>query len=208
MPVLTKISPTKQGRLALFFDDEFKFSVDLETIAEFALQKDKSFTDDEYENLFHETQYKKAKEKAFKLLGYKSYTRYLLKQRLLREEFNEEVVEEVLCRTEELGFINDVDYARRCAADLLNFKKYSLSRIRQELRHRGVSDFDIDEALENLIEEVDPQEQITQLIQKKYLKYLSDEKGRRKTVNALLRLGYNYSQIRQAMNEFEIELDD
>ena len=208
MPILTKISPTKQGRLALFFDDEFKFSVDLDTIAEFALQKDMSFTEEEYQELFQKTQYKKAKDRAFKLLGYKSYTRFLLKQRLLREDFSEEVVDEVLDRTEELGFINDADYARRCAADLLNLKKYSFSRIRQELRRRGISDLNIDETLENLAEEVDPQVQISEIIRKKYSKCLSDEKGKRKTVNALLRLGYNYSQIRQAMNEFEIELDD
>ena len=47
MPVLTKITPTKQGRLALFFDEEFAFSVDLETLAQFGLQKDMELTEEE-----------------------------------------------------------------------------------------------------------------------------------------------------------------
>lgn len=206
MPVLTKMSPTKQGRMALFFDEEFAFSVDLETLAMFALQTGMEFTDEEYDELLEKTQYKKAKDRAFKLLGYKSYTRWLLKQRLLREEFPAEVVDEVLDRLEELQLIDDLDYARRCSADLIHLKKYSLSRVRQELRSRGVEEADIDRALMDADD--DPLEQIRQVLEKKYRSALSDEKGRRRAVNGLLRLGYPYGQIRQVLGEYEIELFD
>ena len=206
MPVLTKISPTKQGRLALFFDEEFAFSVDLETLAQFGLQKDMELTEEELEELTEQTQYKKAKDRAFKLLGYKSYTRWLLKQRLLQEDFPQEIVLDVLDRLEELGLIDDLDYARRCASDLLHLKKYSLSRVRQELRHRGVYDADIEDALSTV--DCDPLEQIRQVIEKKYRSALADEKGRRRAVNGLQRLGYSYSQIRQALSEYEIEINE
>lgn len=206
MPVLTKITPTKQGRLALFFDDEFAFSVDLETLAQFGLQKDMVLTEEELEELTEQTQYKKAKDRAFRLLGYKSYTRWLLRQRLLQEDFPQEIVLDVLDRLEELGLIDDLDYARRCAADLLHLKKYSLSRVKQELRHRGVEEADIDEALSCI--DSDPQEQIRQVIEKKYRSALADEKGRRRAVNGLQRLGYSYSQIRQALSEYEIEINE
>lgn len=206
MPVLTKISPTKQGRLALFFDEEFAFSVDLETLAQFGLQKDMELTEEELEELTQQTQYKKARDRAFKLLGYKSYTRFLLKQRLTQEDFPLDVVADVLDRLEELGLIDDLDYAHRCAADLLHLKKYSLSRVKQELRHRGVEEADIEEALMEL--DNDPQEQIRQVIERKYRTALSDEKGRRRAVNGLQRLGYSYSQIRQALSEFEIEINE
>lgn len=206
MPVLTKIAPTKQGRLALFFDETFAFSVDMETLAQFGLQKDMVLTEEELEELTEQTQYKKAKDRAFKLLGYKSYTRFLLKQRLTQEDFPQEIVLDVLDRLEELGLIDDLDYARRCAADLLHLKRYALSRVRQELRHRGVEEADIDEALSEI--DNDPQEQIRQVIEKKYRTALSDEKGRRRTVNGLQRLGYSYSQIRQALSEFEIDINE
>lgn len=204
MPLLTKLSPTKQGRIALFFDEEFAFSVDLETLAQFGLQKGMEFSEEEYEELLEKTQYKKARDRAFKLLGYKSYTRWLLKQRLVQEEFSAVVVEDVLTRLEELGLIDDLDYAVRCSSDLLHLKKYSLSRVRQELRHRGVGDADIEEALSQV--ENDPLEQIRQVIEKKYRSALADEKGRRRAVNGLLRLGYGYGQIRQVMSEFDIDL--
>ena len=204
MPLLTKLSPTKQGRIALFFDEEFAFSVDLETLAQFGLQKGMEFSEEEYEELLEKTQYKKARDRAFKLLGYKPYTRWLLKQRLVQEEFSADVVEDVLTRLEELGLIDDLDYAVRCSSDLLHLKKYSLSRVRQELRHRGVGDADIEEALSQV--ENDPLEQIRQVIEKKYRSALADEKGRRRAVNGLLRLGYGYGQIHQVMSEFDIDL--
>ena len=206
MPVLTKITPTKQGRLALFFDEEFAFSVDLETLAQFGLQKDMELTEEELDELMEQTQYKKAKDRAFRLLGYKSYTRHLLRQRLLQEDFPQEIVLDVLDRLEELGLIDDLDYARRCASDLLHLKKYSLSRVRQELRHRGVDDADIEDALSTV--DCDPLEQIRQVINKKYRTALADEKGRRRAVNGLQRLGYSYSQIRQALSDYEIEINE
>lgn len=206
MPQLTKLLPTKQGRMALFFDDEFAFSVDLETLAQFGLQKGMELSGDELHDLLEKTQYKKARDRAFKLLGYKSYTRWLLKQRLLQEDYPQEVVLDVLDRLEELGLINDLDYARRCSADLLHLKKYSLSRVRQELRCRGVEEADIDEALEQV--DSDPLEQIRQVVEKKYRHGIGEEKGRRRAVSGLQRLGYSYSQIRQVLSEYEIELNE
>lgn len=206
MPQLTKLSPTKQGRMALFFDDEFAFSVDLETLAQFGLQKGMELSGDELDELIEKTQYKKARDRAFKLLGYKSYTRWLLKQRLLQEDYPQEVVLDVLDRLEELGLIDDLDYARRCSTDLLHLKKYSLSRVRQELRHRGVEEADIDEALAQV--DSDPLDQIRQVVEKKYRYGLGEEKGRRRAVSGLQRLGYGYSQIRQVLSEYEIELNE
>ena len=49
-----------------------------------AIQEEEPETEEELEELTEQTQYKKAKDRAFKLLGYKSYTRWLLKQRLLQ----------------------------------------------------------------------------------------------------------------------------
>ena len=46
-----------------------------------------------------------------------------------------------------------------------------------------------------------PQERLVELIERKYIKYLCDEKGVNKTVNALLRLGYTYSEIRDSLRE-------
>lgn len=186
--------------MALFFDGDFAFSVDLQTLAQYGLVAGKEFTQTQLEQLMEDTQYQKAKERAFRLLGYKSYTRSLLGRRLRDEEFQPETVDDVLDRLEELGMVDDLDYACRCSRDLVNLKHYGLDRVRRELKSRGVEEADIDTALSQLAD--DPQEQLRQVIEKKYAKGLAEEKGRRRAVNGLMRLGYSYGQIRQALAEF------
>lgn len=42
-------------------------------------------------------------------------------------------------------------------------------------------------------------EDLVALIERKYMRYLSDEKGINKTINALVRLGYSYREIKDAL---------
>ena len=43
------------------------------------------------------------------------------------------------------------------------------------------------------------QDELVTLIERKYGRYLSDEKGVQKTINGLLRMGYSYGEIRDAL---------
>ena len=56
---------------------------------------------------------------------------------------------------------------------------------------------------------VEPDENLLQeLIQRKYLRYLGNEKGRNKVIAALMRLGHDYGDVVQAVNEAEASLQD
>lgn len=200
---ITKITETRRGRFALFFDDEFDFSVDPATFALEKIQVGKRYDEEEYENLRHVTQYEAGKERALQLLSYKPYARKMLEDKLL-PDYAQESIQEVLDRMESLGLLDDQDYANRCARDLVYIKKYSLYRVKQELRRRGIPNPFIEIALSQF-DELSPESQIAALIQKKYLRYLDDEKGRRRTVNGLLRLGYSYQDIHQVIENL---LDD
>ena len=50
--------------------------------------------------------------------------------------------------------------------------------------------------------DVDPVEQLTEFIERKYAGKLEDEKDRRRTVAALGRLGYSWSDIKEALDRF------
>ena len=64
---ITDLRQTKQGRIAVFFDGEFDFSVDDETLVQYHLAVGKRYTAGQYEQLRLQTQYKKARDKAFSL---------------------------------------------------------------------------------------------------------------------------------------------
>ena len=48
---ITRLQETKRGRISVFFDDEFAFSVDKETFARRSLKVGQRFTQAEYEQL-------------------------------------------------------------------------------------------------------------------------------------------------------------
>ena len=80
-------------------------------------------------------------------------------------------------------------------------KHFGARRIAAELSRKGI-DRAIIAHLEEM-DEADPCAEITALLQGKYAGKCGDEKGKQRTINALLRLGYNYSDIRSALFELD-----
>ena len=117
-------------------------------------------------------------------------------------EFAREAVE----RLEEMGYVNDERYAHTLAQELYERRGMGKKRIEQELRQRGISRETASECAEEL--DGDDVERIKNLLETKFAGKFSDEKGRRRTFNALTRLGYGYSDIRSAMRSVDEEYAD
>lgn len=203
---ITALKETKRGRMAVFFDGEFDFSVDDETLLRHDLKVGKRLDERAYEQLREQTQYQKAKEKAFSLLCRRSYASAQLRQKL-EGDFPPDCIDRVMERCADLGLIDDLDYAQRAAKDLVHLKHYSLSRVRQELAHRGIGQNEIEDALE-LFADYDERQALRQLLEKKYAASLREEKDRRRAFSALVRLGYDSGEIRGEMEKLRAESSD
>ena len=200
---ITALKETKRGRMAVFFDGEFDFSVDDETLLRHDLKVGKQLDERAYEQLREQTQYQKAKEKAFSLLSRRSYASAQLRQKL-EEDFSPDCIDRVMERCAELGLIDDLDYAQRAAKDLVHLKHYSLSRVRQELAHRGIGQNEIEDALE-LFAGYDERQALRQLLEKKYGSVLHDPKGQARAIRGLMRRGYPYGEIRREIEALQQE---
>ena len=97
---------------------------------------------------------------------------------------------------EELGLINDEEFAKLYARKLVNGKKMSVKAAEFELYRKGIDKITAEQVLGEL--EYDPQTQIIEFITKKY-KNINDEKIRRRAVAALQRKGYSWEEIKQAI---------
>lgn len=200
--IITAVEPTKKGRYSVFADGEFVFSVDDETLVLCGVKAGREVTVQQLEAIRQTAEEKKAKQKAMTLLSYKSYTKQGLQKRLA-EYVDGEAAEKATERMAELGLIDDEDYARRLAADLIKRKGYGERRVMQEMLRRGVAKQLAEEAIS--AQSVDTGETLKRIIEKKYLRTLENEgeKGKRRAVNGLLRLGYSYDEINSALKEFE-----
>ncbi len=122
-----------------------------------------------------------------------------LMETMCEKGHEKESAEKACDRLLELGLLNDEEYARILANDLLERKNYSTKRIKQELSFRGIPR----EIVENTVDSLDnnAENRIILVIKKKYINKLNDEKGRKRAVDGLLRLGFSYSEIRSALNQ-------
>ena len=198
--IITDLKPVKKSLSLVYIDGEYAMKLDTATLAENGITVGYTLDDDELKELIEKSDYRRAKEKALYLISGRDYSKKQLMDKI-KKDSSEETAEEVCERIEELGLVNDENYARRLAHDLIYLKKLSVRGAKYKLMEKGIDRELCDEILEEF--EVDPVEQLTELIERKYADKLDDEKGRRRTIAALQRLGYSWSDIKSALAEYE-----
>lgn len=196
--IITAIEPRRKSLSAIFIDGEYALKLDTETVITEKLKIGSEIDDDRLLELIKASDAKRAKEKALWLISYRDHSEGELRQKLLRD-FGEEAVDKAVHRLCELGLINDENFARKYA-ESLSHKHMSQRQIQQKLRQKGLDRDLTSEAVEDL--DLDEKEEIRALINKKYLRKLSDEGDLRRTIAALQRRGFGYSDIRSVIEEF------
>lgn len=203
---ITDITVTKKGHFALFVDGEFTCSLHPDIFARAGLHTGDAAQPEDLEELREESSYLFCKERALRLLGIKDYTCQELYAKLSRYA-DEQSAARAVERMQQLGLVDDADYARRLVRDLSNLRRYGPARIEAELRRRGVDALAAQQAMEQL-EDIDERANIAQVLRRKYGGFYEDEKIRRRAVGALQRLGYRFDDILYVMahaDEFEPE---
>ena len=199
MPTITQIKETKKGRLALFLDGEFAFSLDEDTFAAAALHEEDEVEEWRLEELRRQSDTRKALDKAMDLLSLRDHAAGELYQKLCRK-FDGPSAAYAVAKAQELGLLDDAAFARRRAAELLR-KRKSRRAILDDLAAKGIDRDTAAEAVEALYadEEQDPElTAAAQLVQRHYAAKLSA--GRRDQVAAALaRRGFSHAVIRQAL---------
>ena len=195
---ITEIRPRRKGLSALFIDGEFAMALDTQTLLEQRIDVGKELDDEELHELITLSNERRAKEKALWLISYRSHSKKELRDKI-RRTCDAEAADKAVERMEELGLVNDEDFARRYAEQLLYGKRLSKRAAFYELRRKGIDQATAEEVLAEL--DVDVHEQIRALIEKKY-RQINDEKIRRRAVAALQRLGYGWEDIKAVLEEY------
>ncbi len=197
---ITDIRLTKRGRMSIYVDGEFTCTLHTDIYATSKLEVGQEITSQRLEELFGLSQEKIAKESALRLLSQRSYTAKGLRDKLAKHA-DQESAQTAVARMEELGLVDDADYARRYAAYCLKTKGYSIRRTAQALREKGIHRELAQEVLSEI--EIDPELAVARVVLRKYMRYLEDEKGVNKTINALARLGFAYEDIRRVVSNLQ-----
>ncbi len=202
--LITAIEPRRKSLSALFIDGEFAVNIDTETMLKSGYKPGRELSDEQLHDLIQSSESRRASEKALYLLEHRSHSQKELADKISRVT-SREAAEAAAQHMADIGLVDDEQFARSLAENLLGQKGFSASRTQQELLQKGIEK----ELAQQIIEETapDPVQKITELIHKKYSRTLDDEKGRRRSIAALQRLGYRWDDIRTALNQLENEDD-
>lgn len=204
--IITDITAGKGKLYALTLDDGQTVWLHADLLAESGLHTGDTLDDEQLSALRHRAAEHRAYEYGLYLLENRSYSYRELYDKLMGAPHAEE--DAVLAALEKLtryGFLNDARYAEQLARHYVEDKKFGLRRAEYEMRHRGLSQTDIDDALAEYDSAERISAQLLELLQKKYARYLTDpddKKMTEKVTAALVRRGYTYQQIRFALEDY------
>ena len=202
---LTAAEPRRRGLTQLYIDGEPAVKVDTETFVLFRLRPGDQLTDEQLHSLIAASDARRAQEKALYLLEHRSHSKKELRDKLVRAEIPKEAAQAAADRMEELGLVDDEAFARAYARELFLRKRYGKTRVRQELKRKGIDPETIEALLEEYGGEEEALENISAVLERKYAAWREDEKTKRRAFAALQRLGYSYELIRRAMAQDDFE---
>ena len=196
----------KQDKIHISVDGEYSFTVDETYFLSMGIWNGKDVDSDELEDIKQTVSVRRAYNYAVNLLSRRDHSERELMTKLTQKGYSDGA-EEAIRKLRDGGYVSDERFARLYVRELQTFKKYGKRRIEQELYRKGVDR----EIISEVLDETDFDESdLVSLIERKYGRYLGDEKGIAKTINGLLRMGYSYGEIRNALREINenIESDE
>lgn len=173
-------------------------------IAQYSLKEGSQVPKNALDDIIFDNDFRKAKERALYLLEYRDHSYKELFDKLMKN-YSEQVCFAVMAKMVELSLIDDRKYAKMYARKLFEIKHLGKFKARFEMQKKGISRELIDEMVE--MYDDDAIERLKELVDKKYARYIADEKGIKKVTGALLRSGYSYSEIKQVLNIYLDEVE-
>lgn len=204
---IAEISPYKGSTVCVIFDGGERIYIHEKILSEYCLKEGISVPQEAVEEIVAANDYRRARERALYLLDVRDYS-FVELYRKLEKNYGEDVCLRVCKNMAELRFINDRRYAESLARQLFEVKRVGIFKVKQEMKRRGLSDNIIEEALEPYSDEEESFSRLEELVERKYERYLTDEKGVKKVKNALLRQGYRYDEINAVLDLYDLDFEE
>lgn len=199
-----KITDIKQqvklkDRYSIFIDGKYSFSLSEGELLAQSLKVGKELTQTELSTAKKDAAIDKAVYRVLNLISRRARSRWEVEDYLKRKNYKPEEISKITRNLEEKGYINDLDFAKRWIENRRLLKSISKRKLCMELKQKRVDDETIQSVLED--DQTDEQQVLKELIEKKrgQTRYQDDQK----LTSYLARQGFNYGDIKDALNDKE-----
>lgn len=190
-------------RVSLFIDGEFRIGLPRIAVAERNLCVGQILTEEDLAELETVDEISRATNQAVRLLAHRPRARRELQTRLRRNGFSDQAISAALNRMEELGYINDQQFATYWVENRAEHRPRGRRLIAQELRAKGVAPDVIEQAVDEA--EIDEYGQALELARQRSgrMQGLESQVWRRRMAGFLQRRGYSMEIVRRVLEELE-----
>ena len=198
-----KNAPDRAGRYWVTFSDGTKLGLYRQTVEDFGLYPGKELEEGEFERLSEEAGKMSAKMRAVRIVSASSVSKRDLQQRLVRKGEDPEQAKAAVEWMEDLHLVDDKATAEQVVRSCIA-KGYGLARAKQALYEKQIPKAYWDEVLEDY---PDQNEKILDFLRSR-LDADSDEKQKKRAIDALIRRGHSYGTIKKALNALSFDSED
>lgn len=206
MVQIVSIAPFKGEVLQVTLSDGNTLWLHKELVYDAHLHQGDTLTKVQIADLKQQAANRRAFEYGLYLLERRGYSYRALYDKLMQAEHADEAATlHALEKLVRLEFLNDARYAETLARQLVEQKRYGLHRAAMEMRQKGLLQEDIDEALAPYDDPDDTAERLSQLLIRKYTRKLTDPDDRKAIESvkaALVRRGFDYADVRRAIESY------
>lgn len=196
---ITSVSKDKQHQLKVTFQNGDVMLVDADVCAENGIKVGLTLCDEEINSLKHTSDLRRAKSRALWYLDRMDYTEKKLFEKLLKAGFRKEICAETLAYLCEFSLVDDKRYAERLAE---RYRESNVSK-REAVNKLYLKGVPLSLAKQVCVcFETDETDTVKNLIKEKYAAKLSAENGSQKVFAALIRKGFSYQSVREAMKSY------
>lgn len=195
--------PDMAGRHAVRFSDGTVMRLYRQTVEDFGLYPGLELDDARMKELNIAAGMMSAKMRAVRIVTSASVSKQELERRLVQKGENPEQAKQAVDWMSEMRLVDDAQTAHQIVSQCIR-KGYGLARAKQALYEKRIPKEFWQDALADY---PDQMEAIVRFLQT-HLKDADDPKQLRKTMDALVRKGHSYSQIKQALNMLRLYTED
>ena len=196
-------TPDRAGRYRVQFEDGTVMRLYRQTVEDFALYSGKELEGDEWSRLQTAAGEMSAKMRAVRIVSASAVSKRDLQQRLIQKGEDPEQAKAAVKWMEDLSLVDDRKTAQRIVERCVS-KGYGISRAKQALYEKRIPKTLWDDVLADY---PDQQDKILAFLESR-LDAESDEKDIRKAVDALLRRGHSYGNVRRALDRLSFDTDE
>ena len=202
---ITEISRQRKHLVKVKLSCGKEFYLDSDFAAQSAIRVGQNTDEPTICKWLSESDYVRAKSRALWFLDRSDHSEKSLYDKLLRADISPEACARAIARLKEVGLLDDIRYAKRLAERLTEanvskreaYAKMSAKGLPRDVINAALKETDADEGA-----------QIAALIRKKYRTKLEDPENIPKVYAALVRKGFSYGAVRDALKRYSEELEN